>query len=295
MDITYTQMRYFTEVCRQGNLTRAAEVLHVAQPSLSVAIKKMEIQFDCALFYRQKGRLILTQEGEYFLRKCSEILKSVDDLNLDMLDRSASMKKLRIGVSSIAAFVFARAYMEFIEAHPDVQIEIMEVNSVDMESLLLRDSFDIGVGMITDLIESKYDTEILGQFPLVFCVKRGHPLAGRKSIRVEDLADQPIVMASPQQFHSTAFIRELYAKAGIAPKVVLNTSQSLTSTSYNRQFGTGSFEVNEFVKDMPDMVAIPLDPAISMKIGLIRHRGALPRSTTLQFIEHLRKFRRPAP
>lgn len=295
MEITYLQMRYFAEVCRHGNLTRAAEALHVAQPSLSVAIKKMEAQFDCALFYRQKGRLILTQEGEYFLRKCTEILKMVDDLNLDMLDRSVSMKKLRIGVSTIAAFVFGEAYMEFIKAHPDVQVDILEVTSVEMEAQLQCDALDIGVGMITDLIESKFDTVPLGQFPLVFCVKNTHPLATRKSVRVEDLADQPIIMASPEQFHSTALIRELYAQAGIAPKVVLNTCQALTSTRYDAMFDTGSFEVSEFVKDMPDIVAIPLEPAISMQIGLIRHRGALPRSTTLQFMEHMYKYRRPLP
>ena len=64
-----SQLRYFMTVCRYNNITKAAEELYVSQPAISSSIKDLETEFGVKLFYRQNNKLLLTDEGEYFLDK----------------------------------------------------------------------------------------------------------------------------------------------------------------------------------------------------------------------------------
>ncbi|MFR3347575.1 MAG: LysR family transcriptional regulator, partial [Christensenellales bacterium] len=76
-----SQLRYFMTVCRYNNITKAAEELYVSQPAISSSIKDLETEFGVKLFYRQNNKLLLTDEGEYFLDKVTDILGAVDILS----------------------------------------------------------------------------------------------------------------------------------------------------------------------------------------------------------------------
>ena len=287
--MTVAQMRYFSEICRQGNITRAAESLHIAQPSLSIAIKNLEKQVGCELFFRRYGRLVLTQEGEYFQHKCNEILRMIDDLNLDMLDRSSYKKTLRIGASTFAAYKYRQPLIEFMQRNPNVQVEAFEFDSAETEKMLLDDELDVGIGTVTEMMYSKFDIIDLECAPVVFCVRGRHPLAGLPVVRAADLDNQPIVMARSDSVHAGSLIMEGFAQAGVAPRIVLRTSQFATSSQYVLDFDVGSFEFEEFAKSVPGIVRIPLDPPIVLKIGLFWRKGASLRSSATRFLKYMAK------
>ena len=88
-------------VCRYNNITKAAEELYVSQPAISSSIKDLETEFGVKLFYRQNNKLLLTDEGEYFLDKVTDILGAVDILSTQMKDLGNNLNHIKIGVPSM--------------------------------------------------------------------------------------------------------------------------------------------------------------------------------------------------
>jgi len=102
------QLRFFTEIARTGNFTRAAERLRIAQPAMSVAIKRLEEELDLVLFNRQDKRVTLTAEGEVFLEHACGILNSVKVAELEMADLHGLNKgELRIGIPPMLSAYFS--------------------------------------------------------------------------------------------------------------------------------------------------------------------------------------------
>ena len=92
------QLRYFTAVCRYGYVTRAAEELHVTQPSVSSAIKELEDEFSVNLFHRINNRLSPTKEGLYFLDQATKILELADSTTSMMEELGSRKKQIKIAI-----------------------------------------------------------------------------------------------------------------------------------------------------------------------------------------------------
>ena len=73
-ELRLNQLRYFCEVCDTGSVTKAANNLHITQPSISAAVKSLENAYALALFYREKNRLTLTREGAFLYERARSIL-----------------------------------------------------------------------------------------------------------------------------------------------------------------------------------------------------------------------------
>lgn len=98
-------VRYFVAVAQEGSVTRAAERLHLAQPSLSAAVKQLEGQLGVALFERSGRGIALTSAGELLLRRGTELLALADDVEGEVRDRGAApAARLRLGLSPTARY-----------------------------------------------------------------------------------------------------------------------------------------------------------------------------------------------
>lgn len=82
--MTLTQMRYFYEVCQWQNITKAAEHLHVSQPTISVAMQTLEAETGLNLFHREGRKLVVTPEGSKLLGKINHILTQMDQLETEI-------------------------------------------------------------------------------------------------------------------------------------------------------------------------------------------------------------------
>lgn len=285
-----SQLRYFIEICRQENVTRAAEQLHIAQPSLSIAIRKLEEELGIKLFYRDKGRLHLTKEGQYFLTHATDLVGRFDALESDMLELQKHEKRLKVGVSMISAYLYRQLFWEFSSRYPELRLELRECSANELEQLLLDDQLDLGIGMLTERTGDRFHSIPLDQVPVVFCVRADHPLAKLDKITVEDLRDQEIIMAPDDSHHTAEQMMERFRRAGIVPRVRLWTVQFLTSTRYVLEHGIGSIEVEEFAKSVPEMVRIPFDPPLLIPLGLFWRHGYYLRSNALRFLEFVSEY-----
>lgn len=217
----------------------------------------------------------------------------VDELNLDMLDRSNQNKKLRIGVSTISAYHYRHDLFRFIEANQDILPEIIEFDSAEMENLILENELDIGIGTFTDVMHNKFDIIELTPYQVVFCVRKDHPLASRSVVRAVDLAGQPLVMARSDSIHSASQIMESCSQAGVVLRAILRTSQFMNSSKYVLDFGVGALESDIFASTVPDIVQIPLDPPIVCKLGVFWKKGAAQSATAMRFIKYMSQLHCP--
>lgn len=104
--MTLNQLRYFCTASRCHSITKAAEELYVTQPTVSVAIRDLEIEFGISLFYRKGNQLILTQEGEALYEKATYILQYCTELQADYSSMARVKPPLRIGIPPMLSTVF---------------------------------------------------------------------------------------------------------------------------------------------------------------------------------------------
>ena len=96
--MTLIQMRYFYEVCRWQNITKAAEHLHVSQPTISMAMQTLEAETGLNIFQREGRKIIITPEGSKLLGKVKHILTQVDQLEEEISDMAHNRNHIRLAM-----------------------------------------------------------------------------------------------------------------------------------------------------------------------------------------------------
>ncbi|WP_221930881.1 LysR substrate-binding domain-containing protein [Telmatospirillum sp. J64-1] len=194
MDIR--QLRYFIVLAETKHFGQAAERLHMTQPPLSRQIAALEESLGVALFRRTSRSVSLTPAGEDFYRNAKRLLA-----DLDFAVRSARATaqgergEVRIGFTMYAAWnVLPRLIKAFSEAHPDVSLILNETLPRDLHQALMAGEADIG---ITIRFPGDFPNVLryhpLSREPLCAVLPQTHPLAGKESISVGDLAAEPFV------------------------------------------------------------------------------------------------------
>lgn len=113
-------LEYIVEIARHNNISKAAEILHVSQPTLSIYLNRLEKQMNLQLFVRHNNVLTITKAGRKYVETCEKILRLKEELYHDLYrDHQDS---LHIGILSSNATLFSRVFMKFQPSHPDVSI-----------------------------------------------------------------------------------------------------------------------------------------------------------------------------
>ncbi|SMY16713.1 MULTISPECIES: LysR family transcriptional regulator [Photobacterium] len=193
---------YFTQLAQTKNFTRAAEQLHIAQPALSVAIKKLEQQLDLTLFYRNERKVSLTQEGEVLLIHAKQILQKIDDATLAMKElRGLEKGEVRLGVPSmLGSYFFPQILMGFKSHYPNLKLTIVEAGTQSIRQMLVEGELDLGV-IINHNVPSSLQIEHLLRSQMVAVVSEHHEFATQKSITFDDFFGQELVAFKPGYFH----------------------------------------------------------------------------------------------
>ncbi len=123
------QLEYFQMVSHLNSVTRAAEQLHVAQPSITVAIQKLEDELDVSLFNHCKKRLTLTNQGYIFLKRVDNILSNIQDALQELDDYKRIEKKIiKLGVPPmIGSFLFPQIFSNFQKQYPSLKLSTSQL------------------------------------------------------------------------------------------------------------------------------------------------------------------------
>jgi DNA-binding transcriptional LysR family regulator len=190
------QLRYFVAVAEDLNFTRAAARLHIAQPPLSVQIRKLETEIGAELFTRAAGGdIALTPAGQVFLVECRHTLAQADrGAKLAREASRGSVGHLSIGhVRSAEFLVLPRAVTTFRAEHPGVEFEFWSMPSDQQIDLVARGALDVGFVWMP---VGRDDLEVapLKEENLMVVLPEGHPLAARSEVGVADIADEALVL-----------------------------------------------------------------------------------------------------
>jgi len=285
------QLRYFVEVCKFQNVTRAAKEMFVSQPSVTSAIQELEKEFGVNLFYRQNKRMIVTKEGEYLFEQAKDILTRVDETTRAMKNFGGINNSIKIGIPPmIGSFLFPRFFHDFSKTNPNIQFEIQEFGTLQTRQMIEEDRLDAAFVILDEIEDEAFHILPILDTSLVFSCSKHSPLAKKEVVTVDDLKEEPLILMSEGSFQN-AEIHRRFKVAGFKPNVVLRTSQIYLIKRFAEYNNAGSFLFKEIADDDPDLVGIPCEPPIPIRIGLIWKKAKYIYNGTTSFIEFARTYR----
>lgn len=222
-------LRYFLAVAEEGNVTRAAERLHISQPPLSQQIKDLERTLGVTLLHRSPQGVTLTAAGEAFQREARHILQAAQQAR-DVAMRAAQGQTgtLRVGFTSSAAFnpVVAGTLREFRRRSPDVQVLLEEANTTRLTEGLLQRHLDAAFLRPASSVPPELQVQRFKDEHMKVVLPASHPLARLPRIELKRLAQDPFVLFPRQvglSLHD-AIIGACQA-AGFEPRIDQETPQ----------------------------------------------------------------------
>jgi DNA-binding transcriptional LysR family regulator len=279
---------YFVTVAEEGQVTRAAERLHIAQSALSQAIARLECDLGFQLLERHPRGVTLTPAGEVFLEKARAVLAA----NEDAATTAASLARTEDGTITVGYIGLPPASSDpglveaFTEAHPDIQLAPQELPypSLPMASWLREVDATICSRPAAD---PNVAVQVLRTEPLIVLAPKGHPLAQRRELAVEELLDETFI-----GFHRS--IDRAWAdfwsfddlRGGQAPHIVgeaSNAQQRFEMLAAGRGIAITPAYIAAIVKVLPSVVAIPLTGADPVIITLLARKDRQGRHVEALF------------
>ena len=222
------QLQAFCSAARFGSMTRAAELLLISQPAVSLHVRELEHELDTALFERNGPRIALSPAGERFYELAAPLVEGMDGLDRDFaraLDNLASQGELRVASGDAGAnFVLPRVIGRLRRDHPGIRVHLRACRrEVGLELLLAGDvELVLGAAGGGEPVSPEFEYRPVLSYDFVLITPRDHPLAGRNSVTPEELAGSPVVVPdlvvhSPRV--SEGLVRQLGIEANVTVEI----------------------------------------------------------------------------
>lgn len=187
-DLDLRLVRYFTVVAEHRHFGRAATDLHITQPSLSRQVQRLEQQVGARLFDRTPRGTRLTEAGEAFLPRAKALLRAAEQA---AAHARAAAEPHRITVGFTSGLIVTPAVRALRHRHPDADVQTTHLNWDDVCHALLDHRVDAVVTRLPFPTDRLHVT-VLYDEPRVLIVPLGHRLAGKESVTLDDIADEPL-------------------------------------------------------------------------------------------------------
>ncbi len=282
-----SQLRYFQAACRCGSITGAAALLHIAQPSVSAAIRELEDEFQVRLFSRRSRRIQLTKEGQALLYLADELLEKADHLEKTMKMLSQEKKVLAVGIPPmIASLILPELYTMIKD---DVQITVTESGREELLARLANQSLDFAFLPHSGPVMKEICSLPVFTEETVLGVAPGHPFAGMKSVPFSRLDEEKLIMFKSDFYHAR-IITEKLQEAGSTAETVLASSQLSTILAMIQSGTVSGFLFRHIAESADGIVPVSLDPRLEVRISLFWNRFALVTKDMQAFIAHVRRM-----
>lgn len=281
--ISLQQLHYFVEVASEGSISAAADLLYVAQPTMSAAMKDLETRVGRALLVRSARGVALTTDGAEFLGYARQVIEQVALLEQRYLGRPPSRRLLGVSTQhySFAVDAFVRMVRstegekyEFSLRETRTRDIIEDVRTLRSElGILYRNDFN------RDVLDKILRDAGLAFHPLFLAlphifVSRRNPLASRERVTLADLADLPRLTFDQGSDNSFYFAEEILSTLSSDREIRVSDR----ATIFNLMIGLDGYTISTGIisDDLdPAIVAVPLDVDERIEIGWIGH-SAIP-------------------
>ncbi|WP_125762400.1 LysR family transcriptional regulator [Companilactobacillus hulinensis] len=190
-------LRYFLAICREKNISKAAESLHIAQPSLSKQLKDLEEELGVTLVKRGHRQITLTQEGHYLRERAEEMVSIADKTTYNLQSTNIISGELYIGAGeSLAMTRIMKIVDSIIQDNSEVKINFYSGNADEIESRIDNGTLDFGVVM-GDRKTENFESLILperNEFGVIMPIDS--ELASKNKINPDDLVGKPLIVSN---------------------------------------------------------------------------------------------------
>ncbi|MBZ9848320.1 LysR family transcriptional regulator [Mesorhizobium sp. CA14] len=188
----YVQLRAFHQVAVSGGFSRAAEALFLTQPAISDQVRKLEEEYDVLLFNRNKKQVTLTTQGQRLLEITHRMFET-EQQALELLTESRALRSGTLRIVADAAHHLLHILGAFRARYPGVQVSLRSGNTETVISGLY--SYEADIGVLGEMPAGRdFEMLKLNSTPIIAFVSADHPLSGRKSLTLGQLAQEPLVM-----------------------------------------------------------------------------------------------------
>lgn len=285
-------LRYFLTVVREEGINRAAEVLHITQPTLSRQLAQLEEEVGVKLFHRGARKITLTNEGILLRRRAEEILALVDKTEKELIEQDELVEgRIVIGCGELAAVqVLPEVIESFHEKYPLVSYDIFTGNADLVKEQMEKGLIDIGI-LLEPIDMEKFDfIRLAGKERWVVLMRPDDPLAEKEAVSAKDLENVPIIL--PRRTNVQNELSNWFGDS-FQTAQVLFTSNLSTNSAIMVQKGLAYSLVIEGAIPFWDKEKIayrPLCPELTANSVLAWKKQQPFSLAATKFIEHIKCF-----
>ena len=280
-------LRYFLMAAREENITKAANLLHITQPTLSRQLMQLEEELGVKLFHRGKYHIVLTDEGMLLRRRAQEMIELEEKTKREFSKDEAQLAgEIAIGCGETRNMTFLSKKMaEFRRLHPLVHYDIYSATADDIKERMEKGILDIALLM---------EPVDIGKYEFVRMPQREHwgalvcadsPLADKETLSPDDLAGQPIIIAKRESVQNELanWFGDTYDKMEIAAtyNLILNAANMVRN-------GVGAALCFQLDNRYDDLRFIPLRPRLETGAVLAWKKNQTFSETSSQFIQFIK-------
>lgn len=297
--MTLTQLRYVITVAEAKSMNEAARQLFISQPSLSAAMKDLEEEIGIEIFRRSNKGIAVTPEGEEFVGYARQVVEQYRLIETKYVEKTNIKKKFAV---STQHYTFAvKAFVEMVKQFgmDEYEFAVRETKTYEVIEDVRNFKSEIGILYLNDFNEKvlrKLFTEYGLEFhPILDCyiyvyMWKGHPLAGRKKVTLEELEDFPCLSFEQGNNNSFYFAEEVLSTYHYKQLIKANDR----ATMLNLMVGLNGYTLCSGIiceeLNGSDYFAIRLDSEETMTIGYLSRKGAAISSLGQKYIEELSKY-----
>jgi DNA-binding transcriptional LysR family regulator len=283
LNVNLEQLRGFAEIARTGHFTRAAEYLHLAQPSLSRQIAGLESELGVRLFHRVRGNVALTVAGERLLPIARRMLADAEAARSEMAELvGLSRGRIRLGATpTLCTSLVAEVLAEFRARYPGIDVEILERGSRSLLEALVEGALDLA--LIVTSVSSGAARAVLEREPIlserlvvVSAAAEPDPFAPGKAVELAELAAVPQI-AFPENYDLRVAMDAAFGAEGLDPIVAVSGAEMDAALRFAER-GLGVAVVPAMVAvDRPALRSAPLVGAdLTRTISIARRSDMAP-------------------
>lgn len=283
-------LRYFQMVAREENITRAAQLLHVTQPTLSRQLMQLEDELGTKLFKRKNHSIFLTEDGMRLKKRCKDILELADQIDREFTGKQDGgiSGKITIGSAETKSIAdIAKVMEKFQEDNPLVQYEIYTANADDVKEKIENGTVDVGVlSEPVDILKFNF-IRMNKKERWGILTRNDSDLAGKEYIEPKDLTGIPLIMVKRELVKNElgSWFGEYFDGLDIAAEYNL-----LNNAAILAQNNIGSVLCFDVGADYDNLKFIPLNPEVKTGFVLVwRKNQTLPEAVS-EFINKMKIY-----
>lgn len=280
-------LKYFLAVAREENITRAAALLHLTQPTLSRQLMQLEEELGVQLFHRSRYHIVLTDEGMLLRRRAQELVDLAEKTEREFACRETElMGEISIGAGETRSMSFlSRAMVSFRTLYPKVTFRIFSANADDVKERL--DMGILDMGLLTEPVDvGKYafcrmrEKDLWGVL-----VRTDSPLAAMEAVTPQDLEEVPLLISGREivQRELASWFGERWEKLQIAAtfNLVLNAANMV-------RCGVGTALCFDLNTAFDDLRFLPLSPRMETGTVLVWKKDQILTPAVEAFHQHIK-------